>query len=151
MWNERTNECGSFWTTINRIRWMEISNNWELISQAISPFFFFPFFIPARLSIPAGNGNRDAWHGGCNLKILIIIENIMGKYLSVGVKQSSSVSLKFPWKWIFIYVIIYNFERERERDKRFARNDRGRGSLSPRVITARLTGISARERERGKN
>lgn len=112
-------------------------------------FFFFPFFIPARLSIPAGNGNRDAWHGGCNLKILIIIENIMGKYLSVGVKQSSSVSLKFPWKWIFIYVIIYNFERERERDKRFARNDRGRGSLSPRVITARLTGISARER--GKN
>lgn len=38
----------------------------------------------------------------------------MGKYLSVGVKQSSSVSLKFPWKWIFIYVIIYNFERERE-------------------------------------
>lgn len=45
-WNERTNDCGSFWTTINRIRWMEISNNWKLISQAISPFFFFLSLSP---------------------------------------------------------------------------------------------------------
>lgn len=89
--------------------------------------------------------------GGCNLKILIIIENIMRKYLSIGVEQSSLVSLKFPRKWIFIYDIVYNFN---EIDKRslemIAAEIR---SLSRGVITARLTGISAREKEierRGK-
>lgn len=96
---------------------MEISNNWKLISQAISPFFFFfSFLYPREIIDPCREWKSRCTARGMQFKNL----DYYRKYYSqIFIHRRETIELGFVKisleMDIYLRYFIYNFN---ERDKR---------------------------------